>query len=228
MDENTYSVYMLTSPEGISYVGVTCKDPVERWNGGNGYRGNKRLTKDIKHFGWDSFSHEVLFTGLTLEDAEVKEVQLIQDLGLMDPAIGYNISRGGRPRQPGYRHSEESKKKISLAGLGRKMPEEAKRRLSKKQKGKKRSAEVRKKLSEMRKATPLTEAQEAALAAGREEKKPVFCYETGIFYSCLHEASDILGVDRANLKKHLLGKRGQCGGYHFRWASKEEFLEQGA
>ena len=40
-NQATYVVYMHTTPSGRRYVGMTCKDPKNRWEKGNGYRNQK-------------------------------------------------------------------------------------------------------------------------------------------------------------------------------------------
>lgn len=46
---SNYSVYVITSPEGKKYVGMTMHKPEYRWNNGNGYFQNERFYADIKN-----------------------------------------------------------------------------------------------------------------------------------------------------------------------------------
>ena len=60
---------------------------------------------------------------------------------------GYNMSEGGM-RHDGYKHSEETRRKISEAGKGKKWSTETRSKISESMKGKKRSTEISRKISE--------------------------------------------------------------------------------
>lgn len=93
--EKCYSVYLHKSPSGKMYFGITSNKPKIRWNHGNGYRGNKHFWKAILKYGWDSFEHIVIASGLTEREACDMEVSLIFEHHTNDPNYGYNLSRGG-------------------------------------------------------------------------------------------------------------------------------------
>lgn len=90
-----YSVYRHTSPTGKVYIGITKQKPENRWQRGFGYRTQKRFYRAILKYGWDNFTHEVLYTGLNFEDAEQKERELILEYRSFDKNFGYNLERGG-------------------------------------------------------------------------------------------------------------------------------------
>ena len=78
MDEHSYTVYMHTSPSNKRYIGVTKQKPISRWRtDGSGYKDSKYFWRAIKKYGWNNFQHEILFQGLTKEEAEQKEIELI-------------------------------------------------------------------------------------------------------------------------------------------------------
>lgn len=104
-----YSVYMHTTPSGKRYIGITSKNPRERW--AHGYRTNLHFCNAIKRYGWQNITHEVLFRGLSKEEAEEKEICLIKLYDTTNPEKGYNIASGGHSNR-GYHHSEETKNKI--------------------------------------------------------------------------------------------------------------------
>ena len=91
MSQMLYSVYMHTFPSGKKYVGVT-KDISQRWRPG-AYASNKKMYAEIEQVGWDKIKHEVLFSGLSREDAQKKEIELIKEYDTIKH--GYNKSRGG-------------------------------------------------------------------------------------------------------------------------------------
>lgn len=96
-----YTVYChKCQKNGKRYVGLTKLDPETRWNHGNGYRENKKFYADIKKYGWDNFSHEILATGLTKKEAQEQERLLIEQYDSID--TGYNNEPGGRVNEPTY------------------------------------------------------------------------------------------------------------------------------
>ena len=113
---STYTVYKHTSPNNKVYIGITKRSPERRWYNGFGYRTQKFFFRAIQKYGWENFKHEILFTNLTKEEAEQKEIELIAMYKSNDRQFGYNIENGGNC---GEKHSEETKRKISLSNKGR-------------------------------------------------------------------------------------------------------------
>ena len=78
-----YTVYKHTSPSGKVYIGITKRKPEYRWNKGKGYRKDQLLFyRAIKKYGWDNFTHEILYTGLSEKDAKNIEISLIRQCGV--------------------------------------------------------------------------------------------------------------------------------------------------
>ena len=101
----TYCVYVHTNKiNGKKYIGITCQKPEARW----GVDGSRYLYEDdrtrsafaeaIRKYGWENFTHEILFEGLTEADAKAKEKELIAHyrtyIGFED-CKGYNMTLGG-------------------------------------------------------------------------------------------------------------------------------------
>lgn len=159
IEENKcYYVYMHISPSGKKYIGITGQNPPEkRWLNGEGYAYNIHFYRAIQKYGWNNFEHKILFSGLTKEEAEEKEIEFISLYDSTNIDNGYNVMSGGicvpkwsdeakenlsnimkkRFSLPennpmyGKHHSEETKRKISLAGKNRKHSEETKMKISK-------------------------------------------------------------------------------------------------
>lgn len=108
-----YFVYKHTAPNGKVYIGCTCF--FKRFKYGNGYHPTTSFGKAIKEFGWTNFTHEILYSDLTQEEAFKKEIELIALYKSNDPSYGYNRSIGGKKSALGYKHTEEAKRKISEA-----------------------------------------------------------------------------------------------------------------
>lgn len=113
---NTYSVYIHTTPSGKKYVGITKNNPLFRWRNGTAYSRNVLFGKAIKKYGWENIEHTIVANGLTKEEAERKEVELIALYNTSDHRYGYNISLGGHIAYPNP--SEEFKEKIRKAVTG--------------------------------------------------------------------------------------------------------------
>lgn len=107
---NTYIVYKHTCPNGKCYIGITGQKPNYRWGRGSGYN-TQVFGRAIKKYGWDNITHEILCEGLTLEEAHTKEIEFIAKYQSCDKNYGYNCNLGGEGGL-GYKHSEESKKKM--------------------------------------------------------------------------------------------------------------------
>lgn len=88
-----FSVYKHTAPNGKSYIGITSKDPEVRWKNGHGYQSQTKFYNAILKYGWDNFTHEILFDGLTKELACQRETELIRQYDSI--RNGYNVSTGG-------------------------------------------------------------------------------------------------------------------------------------
>lgn len=172
-----YTVYKHTTPKNKVYIGITSTPVYKRWDNGNGYSG-QYFFRAIKKYGWENIKHEILFSGLSKEEAELKEIELIKLYKSNDRNFGYNVANGGSCSET---LSEESKKKISdslkkyfelngshnkgkylteehkeklrIAHTGKTLSEEQKRKMGKKKNehwsfGKQRPAETKRKISE--------------------------------------------------------------------------------
>ena len=77
--DNLYCVYChINLVNNKKYIGITKQRPQDRWReNGKGYQGQTKFWNAIKKYGWDNFEHIILFTNLTLEEANYKEKELI-------------------------------------------------------------------------------------------------------------------------------------------------------
>lgn len=108
--KNEYYVYMHTFPDGKKYVGITNQEPEKRWLNGRGYKHNPAFFNSILLHGWLNIKHEVLFTGLTKEEASNKEKELIKQYRSDEIEHGFNCQSGG---DKGFTHNAETRKRIS-------------------------------------------------------------------------------------------------------------------
>ena len=102
IDNREYIVYKHTTPSNKTYIGITCQSLNDRWKNGLGYQSQKYFFKAIVKYGWINIKHEVLFTGLSLTEAQQKEIELIKQYNSTNPEFGYNITPGGDSKFENY------------------------------------------------------------------------------------------------------------------------------
>lgn len=115
-----YSVYIHTTPSNKVYIGITSQKVERRWRKGVGYISTKHFWRAIQKYGWDNIKHEVLYTGLSEEEAKVIEMNLISQYESRNPIKGYNITEGGDTRVV----SVETIQKIAEKNRGKKRTKE--------------------------------------------------------------------------------------------------------
>ena len=121
-----YCVYKHTAPNGKIYIGITGRNPLRRWNNGNGYRNNPHFWNAIKKYGWKNIRHEILLDGLAKEEAERHEILLIKSHDSANPLYGYNKSSGGgcntgytwRLSETQRKNQSNAQKRIHAEGRG--------------------------------------------------------------------------------------------------------------
>ena len=210
MITNSYVVYRHIFPNGKSYIGITSQNPYwRRWRGGSGYHDQPKMYNAIKKYGWENVLHEVLAKGLSLNDANRVEQEMVAKFDSV--ANGYNISSGGGGTY-GIPCSEETKSKIGQANKGK--PASDPMRLSRYtkehgawNKGKRLTGEHYRKIVEERK---------------RRCSKRIACYDPitheliKVYESCV-SAAIAVGVSKENISRCALGGRKTSAGYEWRY-----------
>lgn len=218
-----YTVYQHKNKiNGKIYIGITMQNPETRWGkNGNNYKSSPHFYSAIQRYGWDNFEHNILFTGLTKEEACLKEQELIQHFNSMNRDFGYNSTSGGDI----FTMNEETKQKISRAlignqnGLGHPCSEEKKKKISEAQKGRKFTEEHKQKLSEaaQKRHVPCSEEKKKKLSQNYPHKRKVYCEELDKVFDSVQQCSRELNIPATNISK-LCGGRGKTlKGYHLRY-----------
>ena len=205
-----YKVYKHTNTINSKvYIGITSMDVKRRWENGNGYSKQQLFWRAIRKYGWHSFSHEILYDGLSKEEAEQKEIELIAIYKSNNPEYGYNIQNGGNALG---KHSEETRKKISESNKGRIITPEQRLKISKTLKGQKLSPETRKKISASMQG-------EKCYWYGKPSptRRMVRCIETGTIYNSICEAGEKNNINFRNIQRVCAGKRKVTGGFHWEY-----------
>ena len=164
----TYKIYKYTNLiTGMSYIGQTCQTLRKR-AGLNmiKYRECEKFWEAIQHYGTDCWSNEILWDGLTLDEANIYEQVEITDNETLYP-YGYNLSYGSQqseetirkrteslrrnPPMLGKTHSEATCQRLSEIGKTNPASIEAQRKATEaaaeKNRGQERPPEIRNKIS---------------------------------------------------------------------------------
>lgn len=218
-DSQSFCVYIHTNlKNGKKYVGVTSKTPAKRWgHTGTGYKSNKHFWNAIKFYGWNNFSHLVLYKNLDLNQASELEKLFIALYKTNNPDFGYNHTNGGEKQQ---KFSEETRRKMSIAGKGKIITEEWRKHLSEAGKGHHRGKG--KSLSEERKAklriasTGKKHSKESIekMRYNSGSNKPTTV--DGIVFDSISFCAEYLGVNPKRLHAWLEGKDSMSEEYKIR------------
>ena len=212
---NNYTIYIHRNKiNNKLYIGQTCQTPEKRWDNGRGYKTSERFYNAIQKYGWNNFEHIILYTNLSLEQANQIEQQLIKNLHTTDPQYGYNITKGGK----NFHHSEETKRKIGeanhIALQGTKWTQEHRQLISKMFMGegnpfygKHHTEETKEKISKSRKGKRAgeqhpfygkhhTEETKEKISENRKSKggKQVRCINTGEIFDTMMDAARWCGL----------------------------------
>jgi group I intron endonuclease len=156
------------------------------------------LHNAIRKYGVEVFTIEVLATANTKEELSALERSLILEYKAVDPQIGYNLAKGGEggfsytgERNPfygkhhtektkavlrekcpriGWKHSAETRSKISRAHTGKKFTAEHRQRISQSKQGTVISLTTRQKMSATLKKTPRSAEWRANISAALKGK----------------------------------------------------------
>lgn len=218
-----FFVYKHTFPNGKVYIGITGTNPVLRWGNGCNYH-QKRLKAAIKKYGWVNIKHEVLFEGLTKEQAEQKEIELIAEYKSTQREYGYNLTAGGNCR---ISQSEEAKRKIALGNKGKTVSEETKRKISAANKGRKLNEEQRKRVSLAHIGIGHTEETKRKIGLAQKGTKHHGCRKVAMIdqytnevirvFDYIRQAQDETGIDEKGISIVCRGKGKTFHGYKWRY-----------
>lgn len=182
--------------DGRKYIGQT-NDIHARWKP-SAYKTCVKFYNAIQEYGWENFTHEILYDNLTLEEANQLEEQLIAQYDTINN--GFNLDSGGL----NHLHSQETKQKMSDTRKGVPKSEEHKKAISEALKKYQRTPEHN---------------RNNQLAQHRKE---VQCIETGIIYESLADAERKTGILGETISRNCRGKQKSASGYHWRFINAED------
>ncbi len=192
MKAKEYTIYKHTCPDGKVYIGKTKRNPASRWRGGKGYIQNERFWAAINMYGWDNICHEILYTGLTEQEANEKEIELIELYQARDCQHGYNTYVGGA---------------LSSYGIHRTLSEETKQKMRESSywKNHKITDEMKQKMSAAKKGKPA------------KNRKRIVCIESGEVFLSITEASKHFNVCPSAISNCLSGLAKRAAGVSWKY-----------
>ena len=223
----TFCVYCHTNKiNGKQYIGITSQKPEQRWAKGKGYMHNTYMRRAVDKYGWDAFEHEVLYEGLTKEEAEAKEIELIAERNTLNPN-GYNAEKGGNLHKE---ITEETRLRQRNSHLGKTLPLEQRMKIAEAGRGRVFSEETRRKISESNKGRPGSNrgvkfTEEHKRRISESKYKPVLCVETGVIYPSITAAAEAMGVKPQGISAACSHTQHTHRGFH--WIRLEDMEEEG-
>lgn len=201
-DLTNWCVYMHANrANGKKYIGITSQKPTRRWANGKGYCTQPHFFRAIEKWGWDGFTHEILFTDLTQEEANGIEILLIKKYKTQSQKFGYNLVSGGGGIS-GLHRSEETRGKIREAVKKNWENNEYKSKMSEAMKKSWKSKDLRNRVS----------------GSNNNGARPVICVDTNQKYGSMVEAANDTGVNNNNIYQVCKGIRKTAGGYRWVYA----------
>lgn len=193
---------------GKMYVGQTCRSLEERV--GEHLRHSKTaISKALIKYGIENFECEVIDTAETMDELNDKEVYWISKLETLAPN-GYNLCLGGG-NTLGYKHKEESRKKMSLSKSGMFIGE------NNPFYGKKHTEETK---AKMRKAWTESRKEELREMVKNRNTHTVKVrnVDTGEVFNSVKSAGERYNIEPTHITRVCKGKRKTTGGYRWEYA----------
>lgn len=226
-----YCVYKHTSPSGKVYIGITCQNsPKNRWDRGRGYMHNYHFVNAVRKYGWDCIKHEIVYTGLTCEEASNAEIELIKQYNSTNRKCGYNLSPGGGGHSVESRTTmsknltklwknnqwREDRKQAIKRGVNTDehrivLSQNAKRQWENPEQQKLMSKKISaawkddgkrsKWVSAMKARWNTDEGRRAQYLATKKQWRKVYCVETETTFECISDAGRNMGADPSAITK---------------------------
>lgn len=162
---------------------------------------------------------KIAANNLTADEALILEKKLIAAYGRLDQGTGclVNLTDGG-DGIVNYVWTDEHKRKISEAHIGKRHTEEFKQMLSALYSGRTLSEETKAKISKARSGIPMTQKQREAFDNRINPlSRKILCIQTGIVYDSLTDAAKAVGLTATEVSKVCKGKRKSRKGFSWKY-----------
>lgn len=200
----TYFLYChINKLNNKRYYGITCRNPIKRWGcDGYNYKSSPHFYSAIQKYGWDNFTHEIIYETDNKQEIEYLERFYIEKYKTFVSDFGYNIEMGGNYKG---KHSSSTIEKIANSKLGKARDEDTKNKISQTLMGR-------------------------FVGAKNSMSKPVICITTGVIYESQGIASRELHIDQSSISRCCSGKvlhAGSLNGQKLKWQYYKDYLEEG-
>ena len=233
-------IYVIQSPSFREYVGQTTNDNVNvRWNKEKKYP-HGCLKTVFEKYGTDKCD---FFTIMEISQEthgddwkdylNMYEKLYIKERNTLTPN-GYNLMTGGEnslhseetkkkigEAHMGKTHSDETKKKIGEALMGKTLSDETKKKIGEAQMGKTPSDETKKKIGEALMGNTHSDESKKKMS-DLKPKKPVEQWDGDDLiqvYPSMHEAGRQTQISHGNISNVCNGKQKTAGGYTWKYAA---------
>lgn len=224
-----YTIYKHTAPNGKVYIGATSLDVKDRFGRNGSKYSTQYFGEAIKLYGWDLIKHEILYEGLTKEEADYMEKEMIKKYRSNEREYGYNIAIGGVRGE----HSQLTREKMSKTRKGRPLSDNHRRALSDALKGKQVSESHREHLRASHLGYVMPQSQKDKISASCKGKgtKAVLMLdmqETVLrrFESLMEAGKAVNAKSLGNISSCCKGKRKQSYGYKWKYEDLERREEK--
>lgn len=232
MEEKIGYIYKITSPNNKIYIGQTVVPKHRKSNyKNNHFKGHIKLWNNCIAHNWnpaDTFEIiEECFCGekkIYLNEREIYWINFYDSFN-----NGLNCNEGGHGNI-GYKHSKESKEKMSKAHLGVKHSEERNKQKSEYTKGRQHSEEAKIKMSERKIQNMNLETREKISKSkignknglgNKGNSKKILCLNNNIIYESIKKAAEQLNLISGCICSVCKGKTKQHKGYKFEYFEEE-------
>ena len=212
MKSNNYCVYCHIVPNDKRYYGMS-QNVKRRWRSdGYDYKNNIDFYNDILFYGWNNIEHIIVAKGLSKEDAEWLEEELIKTNRTYDSEYGYNKYIGNKWTDEQKAKQSEANSGINSPMYGKIFSEEHKAKLSESLRGRALSEEHKAKISESHKGKCHSEETKAKISgANNYNAKRVICITTMTVFDTIREGANYYGIDESGISQCCNEKRKSAG-----------------
>ena len=198
------------------YIGLDSKNNPKYLGSG------KHLKRSIKKYGKENFIKTIIENCSSLDELSNRECYWIDHYDAINSKEFYNLAEGGKG---GWLGDEANKKRIATL-TGYKHSEETKRKIGEKAKGREVSDETRKKMSESQSGTIRHKDKSKLEGSNNPNSKKIAQYtldgELVRIWDCIKDATDFYG--KPGCKSHISscarGKRNRTMGFKWGYLDK--------
>ena len=220
-----YCVYMhINKINNKRYVGITFREPEQRWQKGYGYHRQPKFYNAILKYGWDNFEHIILEQDIPTEEEALKlETFYIKKYDTVNN--GYNTVEEGQCSSPFCFKGipiyciETNKYYNSIADAARDLNLKNPGDIEKVIRGERNGCHN---LHFIKQSDINSENIKTILAKQTGRFRKIYCLDNQQIFLSLQDAAKFCGRSAQSVMLNCQNKRKSCGGYHFKYLTDVE------